>query len=94
MQMVKSMMSITILITTLFFVAGCSTKLTPTEQHNEQDRLRKMCNIHYAHIEGLNDGRYARSTPKDYTGATGCKTNRAGLNKEYLEGFNYGKANK
>lgn len=95
MQIFKPVMAIALLGTTLFLM-GCSTSTHTTlaEQRAEQERLRKVCSEHYAHIEGLNDGRYGRTIVRDYAGVTGCTSNRADINEEYLEGFKYGMAHK
>lgn len=85
-----------VLLGSLLVLTACSSdkQTTLAQQRAEQDRIRKVCSEHYAHIEGLNDGRYGRKVNKDYAGVTGCPYNQAEINEEYLEGFKYGMAHK
>lgn len=82
-------------ILALILLVGCSSsRMTPTQIQAKKQHIYRVCSEHYAHIMGLNDGRYDRRKNTNYAKANECPNNHSTINKEYAEGFKYGVTHK
>lgn len=94
MRIVKGLIVTGLLVAGLLLSACGSSEMSIAEQQAAQEHLRRICSEHYAHIAGLNDGRYGRTIQKDYAQDNICPNNHDEINEEYLDGFKYGMAHK
>jgi hypothetical protein len=95
MRIFKPLLGLT-LLASMFILIGCHTspEASMVKQRAAQEHLRKVCSEHYAHIQGLNDGRYGRKSQSDYARVTGCPSKHAVINEGYLDGFQYAMVHK